>query len=86
MSTELLGLDLSRSVCAVDVPVLFFLGHYDRHANAKLAAAYFETLHAPVKRVQWFEKSAHNIPFEEPRLFNGTVVRELHSLEIGAGH
>ena len=83
MNTELLGLDLSRSVSAVDVPVLFFLGRYDRHANAELAAAYFETLHAPVKRVQWFEKSAHNIPFEEPRLFNATVVRELQSVGIG---
>jgi proline iminopeptidase len=77
MNTELLGLDLSRSVSAVDVPVLFFVGRYDRHVNAMLAAAYFETLRAPVKRVQWFEKSAHNIPFEEPGLFNATVVREL---------
>src|SRR5262249_34624740 len=65
MNTELLGLDLNRSVSVVDVPVLFFVGRYDQHANAKLAATYFETLRAPVKRVQWFEKSAHNIPFEE---------------------
>ena len=86
MNTELLSLDLSRSVSAVDVPVLFFLGRYDRHADAKLATAYFETLHALVKRVQWFEESAHNIPFEEPRLFNATVVRELQSLGIGTGH
>lgn len=86
MNTELLGLDLSRSVSAVGVPVLFFLGRYDQLANAKLAAAYFENLHAPVKRVQWFEKSAQNIPFEEPRLFNATVVRELQSVGIGTGH
>jgi proline iminopeptidase len=86
MNTELLGLDLNRSVSAVDVPVLFFVGRYDQHANAKLAATYFETLRAPVKRVQWFEKSAHNIPFEEPGLFNATVVRELQSVGIGTGH
>lgn len=86
MNTELLGLDLSRSVSAVDVPVLFFVGRYDRHVNAMLAAAYFETLRAPVKRIQWFEKSAHNIPFEEPDLFDATVVRELQSVGIGTGH
>ena len=86
MNAELLSVDLSRSAPTVDVPVLFFLGRYDRHADAKLAAAYSETLHAPVKRVQWFENSAHNIPFEEPRLFNATVVRELQSLGIGTGH
>jgi pimeloyl-ACP methyl ester carboxylesterase len=85
MNTELLSLDLSRSVSTIDVPVLLFVGRYDQHTNAKLAAAYFETLHAPVKRVLWFEKSAHNIPFEEPDLFNATVVRELQSLGIGAG-
>jgi pimeloyl-ACP methyl ester carboxylesterase len=82
MSEELLGLDLARSVPSVDVPILFFLGRYDRHVDAKLAAAYFEELQAPVKRLIWFEKSAHNMPFEEPGLFNGTVVRELQSIGI----
>jgi proline iminopeptidase len=77
MNEELLCLDLSRSVPSVDVPVLFFLGRYDRHTDAKLAGNYFETLHAPAKRLVWFEKSAHNIPFEEPGLFNATVPREL---------
>jgi proline iminopeptidase len=82
MNEELLSLDLSRSVPSLDVPVLFFLGRYDRHTDAKLAASYFETLRAPVKRLVWFEKSAHNIPFEEPGLFNATVPRELQALAI----
>jgi proline iminopeptidase len=79
MNEQLLGLDLTRSVRSLDVPVLFFLGRYDRHTDANIAATYFETLHAPVKRLLWFEKSAHNIPFEEPGFFNATVVRELQS-------
>ena len=86
MNEELLGLDLARSVPGTGVPVLFFLGRYDRHADGKLAATYFATLCAPVKRLVWFEKSAHNIPFEEPGLFNATVVRELQSVGIGTGH
>src|SRR5215831_4823304 len=80
MNEELLGLDLARSVPSTGVPVLFFLGRYDRHADGTLAATYFATLCAPVKRLVWFEKSAHNVPFEEPRLFNATVVRELQSI------
>ena len=82
MNEELLNLDLTRSVGSLDVPVLFVLGRYDRHTDARLAATYFETLHAPVKRLVWFEKSAHNVPFEEPALFNATVVRELHGIGI----
>ena len=83
MNEELVGLDLARSVPRTDVPVLFCLGRYDRHTEAKLAATYFASLRAPGKRLVWFEKSAHNIPFEEPRLFNATVVRELQSIGIG---
>jgi len=82
MNQELLALDLARSVPSTGVPVLFFLGRYDRHADGKLAATYFTTLLAPVKRLVWFEKSAHNVPFEEPRLFNATVVRELQSIGV----
>jgi len=84
MNAELLSLDLSRSVPTVDVPVVFLLGRYDQHTNAKLATTYFESLHAPVKRLLWFEKSAHNIPSEEPGLFNATIACEIQSIGIGA--
>ena len=63
MNEELLGLDLARSVPSTGVPVLFFLGRYDRHTDGRLAATYFATLCVPVKRLVWFEKSAHNVPF-----------------------
>jgi pimeloyl-ACP methyl ester carboxylesterase len=86
MNQELLRLDLTHSVPGVDVPVLFFLGRYDRHADANIAAAYLAKLRAPVKRAVWFEISAHNIPFEEPRLFNATIVSELQSMGIRAAH
>jgi pimeloyl-ACP methyl ester carboxylesterase len=77
MNDELLRLDLTRSVPSVDVPALFFLGRYDRHADATISAAYVKQLKAPVKRLIWFEHSAHNVPFEEPKLFNETLTREL---------
>jgi pimeloyl-ACP methyl ester carboxylesterase len=80
MNEELLGLDLARSAPSVDVPVFFFLGRHDRHTEATVAANYVEALRAPVKRLIWFENSAHNVPFEEPDLFNANVVSTLQSI------
>jgi pimeloyl-ACP methyl ester carboxylesterase len=84
MNDELLTLDLSRSVPSVQVPVFFFLGRYDRHVDAALAAGYFENLRAPAKKLIWFENSAHNIPFEEPGRFDAAVVAALRSIGIGS--
>jgi pimeloyl-ACP methyl ester carboxylesterase len=82
MHAELQELDLARSVPAVDVPVVFLLGRHDRHVDARLAAAYLEALAAPSKRLVWFERSAHNVPFEEPERFGETVVSELGALGV----
>ena len=51
------------------VPVVFMLGRHDWHVPAVLAAKYFETIEAPRKTLVWFERSAHNPPFEEPNAF-----------------
>jgi proline iminopeptidase len=80
MLDELLTLDLTRRVLRVDVPVFFFLGRHDRHTEAALAAAYFWDLQAPTKRLIWFEHSAHNVPFEEPALFNVQVAEAVGSI------
>jgi proline iminopeptidase len=82
MNDELLGLDLKRSVPSIDVPVVFFLGRHDRHLEAAQAASYFGTLRAPVKRLIWFENSAHNPPFEESDLFNAKVMSTLQSIGV----
>ncbi len=52
-----------------ETPVVFALGRHDWHVPAVLAAEYFESLDAPCKRLVWFEDSAHNPPFEQPRAF-----------------
>jgi proline iminopeptidase len=80
MNRELQVLDLTQSVPRLETPVFFFLGRYDRHIEASVAAAYFEKLQAPVKRLVWFENSAHNPPFEEPDLFNARVSECLQSI------
>ncbi|HVV45313.1 MAG TPA: alpha/beta hydrolase [Bryobacteraceae bacterium] len=82
MHHELAKLDLTRSVTEVNVPLLFFPGRRDHHLDANIAAQYLDKLRAPAKRVVWFENSAHNVPFEEPDLFNAKVVEELRSAGV----
>ena len=81
MHAELLGVDMRKEVGAIDVPLFFFLGRHDRHVDADLAAGYFEMLRAPKKVLHWFMRSAHNVPFDEPRLFNERVVQAIQSIE-----
>lgn len=69
MAQEINALDLAGRVSSVCVPLVFMLGRYDRQLDARQAADYFEALSALDKQLIWFEKSAHNVPSEEPALF-----------------
>jgi proline iminopeptidase len=69
MHAELANLDLRNEINSVDVPVAFFLGRHDHHADARLSAEYFEGLQAPQKFLIWFERSAHDVPFDEAEEF-----------------
>ncbi len=67
--------DVSELYPSVDVPVFFILGRHDRHVSSSLAAIYFNRLDAPYKELIWFERSAHNPPYEEPEKFNEEILR-----------
>jgi pimeloyl-ACP methyl ester carboxylesterase len=82
MHAELQTLDLAKFVPALRVPVFFFLGRFDRHVDARIAAHYLETIDAPVKQTVWFENSAHNVPFEEPERFVAMVAKVLDEEHI----
>jgi proline iminopeptidase len=82
MNRELRELDLARTLPGLETPVFFFLGRYDRHVEAAVAAAYLKRLQAPLKRTVWFENAAHNPPFEEPDLFNAQVLNSLRSIGV----
>lgn len=86
MESELLELDLTDAVPSVDVPVFFLLGRHDRHVDARLAERYLERLGAPAKQLIWFERSAHNVPFEEPERFHAAVREAVASIGLEAGH
>jgi pimeloyl-ACP methyl ester carboxylesterase len=73
--------DLTRIRC-LEVPVVFMLGRHDWHVPAELAAEYFATMDAPSKRLVWFERSAHNPPFEEPDAFVHAMLAHVRPLAL----
>jgi pimeloyl-ACP methyl ester carboxylesterase len=77
---ELRALDLDDTVTRLGVPVVCMLGRHDWQVPAVVAARYCERIEAPWKRIVWFERSAHHPPFEEPELFNRTLVEHLKPL------
>lgn len=71
---DLLATDLAAEIQAVEVPVYFAVGRFDRMAPPSLAQAWFERLHAPRKHWIWFERSAHFPQWEEPDAFHALLV------------
>lgn len=63
--SQVLVLDESK-VDQLDCPLILLLGRHDHNVSAQLAAAWFERVHAPSKRLVWFEHSAHEMMIEEP--------------------
>lgn len=57
------------------MPVFFFLGRHDFNTPSQLAAQYLDRLDAPLKRLEWFEKSAHFPFFEEPGRFHRALLQ-----------
>ena len=47
-------------------PVILFNGRHDDTTSSKVAADWFAKLHAPSKKLVWFENSAHMMQIEEP--------------------
>jgi pimeloyl-ACP methyl ester carboxylesterase len=64
---ELMNLNFFKSAPRIGVPVYFLEGRLDANAPSGLAQEYFDRLLAPHgKRWIWFEKSAHDIFFDQP--------------------
>lgn len=66
---------LAGEISRVEVPVFLFLGRHDLNTPSQLAAEYLARLNAPLKRLVWFEHSAHFPFFEEPDIFRKEMVR-----------
>ncbi|MDC7126839.1 MAG: alpha/beta hydrolase [Spirochaetales bacterium] len=65
------------------VPLYFFEGRND-HVVAcapELVVKYCETVDAPVKKIVWFENSAHMLNVEEPEKFQSEVINVLNETQ-----
>jgi pimeloyl-ACP methyl ester carboxylesterase len=75
----MLALDLTRTR-KLSVPLILFEGRHDINVNSDVAAAWFDTVKAPDKRLVWFEHSAHMPMTEEPGKFLLSLVRYVRPL------
>jgi pimeloyl-ACP methyl ester carboxylesterase len=74
---DLVAIDLSTSVPAVEVPVYFAVGRYDYLAPSAVSKAYFSRLVAPQKEWVWFENSAHFPQWEEAEKFHELLTNKV---------
>jgi pimeloyl-ACP methyl ester carboxylesterase len=71
---DLAGLDLTRSLPRIDVPVVMVQGRHDQVAPGESARRYASSLRAPGKQLIWFETSAHTPHLEEPAKFRDVLL------------
>lgn len=73
MWDEISSINLMEAAPVLQVPVFFFIGRHDHVIAPETSVAYFNTLTAPLKKLVWFEESAHEAPVEEPAKFNAAM-------------
>lgn len=66
---QLRELDFERDLPRVELPVYFFTGRYDETCVQDITRRYYERLEAPHKEFVWFERSGHNLPYQESQRF-----------------
>lgn len=83
MWQEVSALNLIQAAPVLAIPVFFLVGRHDHVVAPQTTTAYFEALAAPLKRLVWFEKSAHAPPFEEPLKFNRAMLELVRPVILG---
>jgi pimeloyl-ACP methyl ester carboxylesterase len=64
-------------------PIIMFNGRHDTTVSAAVTADWFKTVHAPVKKLVWFEDSAHMMQIEQPGLVLMHLVQDIRPLAGG---
>jgi pimeloyl-ACP methyl ester carboxylesterase len=66
-------------------PVFLFLGRHDYAVSHTVAAEWFTRIHAPTKKLVWFENSAHMAMQEEPGRFLYHLLTDVRPIAVLAG-
>ena len=78
-----------ENISALEVPVYFFSGRFDYTDPTACTMRLFENISAPLKRLVWFDHSAHFVFLEEPSRFAAEmrrVAKQTKALEELTGH
>ena len=80
----LTDVDFSKTT-RFELPNLLFIGRHDYSVSHEVAASWFATLHAPAKKLIWFEDSAHMVMQEQPGRFLMHLVSDARPYAVKAG-
>ena len=69
-----MDIHLLKEIAELTVPVFFFAGRYDYTTPFVLVEQFYASLHAPYKKLTWFEHSAHMPHMEEPDRFQRELI------------
>jgi len=70
---------LVETVPRIDVPIVLVQGELDQVAPLEPAQRFYDSVTAPYKRLEWFERSAHTPHLEEPGRFREALMSLRHS-------
>lgn len=76
---DLMAFNASR-VTHFGCPIVMFEGRHDDTTPSEVVAEWFARVHAPTKRLVWFESSAHMMMLEEPGAFLVHLVEDVRPL------
>jgi pimeloyl-ACP methyl ester carboxylesterase len=71
-----------ENVTTLQVPVYFFSGRFDYTDPTSCTMRLLEKISAPLKKMVWFDKSAHFVFFEEPSQFTTEMRRVVHDTKL----
>jgi pimeloyl-ACP methyl ester carboxylesterase len=64
-------------------PIVMFLGRHDETTPSSVVAQWFNRVHAPSKKLVWFENSAHMVQIEEPGRLLVHLVEDIRPYATG---
>ena len=63
LGDEVMGVNLLQEIPELSVPVVFFAGSYDYTTPFVLVEQFYASLHAPYKKLIWFEQLGPHAPY-----------------------
>lgn len=69
--------DLKKQASEFKIPFIFITGRQDYNLALDVVKDYYNTINAPLKKMFWFENSAHFPHVEESKLFQKIMIEEI---------